>query len=90
MSLFDQKGDNESDNQYNHSEEDLGFLVMNVACRDTGESNRMERCQESAYYAKSTCGGLYIDSSNDEKKGDAPFSNHVRRFLPENSRLRSQ
>ena len=46
MSLFDQKGDDESDNQYNHSEEDdnesyaeLGFLAMNVAGRDTGESN---------------------------------------------------
>ena len=44
---------------------------MNVAGRDSGESKRMERCQRSIYYAKSTCGGLYIDSSDDERKGGA-------------------
>ena len=39
----------------------------------------MERCQRNT---KSTCGGLYIDSSDDERKGDAPFSDHARNFLP--------
>ena len=89
MNLFDQKKDDESDTHYNYSEEDdnesyaeLGFLAMNVAGRDSGESKRMERSQRSTYYAKSTCGGLYIDSSDDEKNGDAPFIDHVRRFLP--------
>ena len=55
---------------------------MNVVGRDNGESKRMERCQRSTYYAKSTCGGLYIDSSDDERKGDAPFSDHAHNFLP--------
>ena len=89
MSLFGQKEDNDQDTHYNYSEEDdnesyeeLGFLAMNVAGRDNGESKRMERCQRNIYYAKSTCGGLYIDSSDDERKGDAPFSDHARNFLP--------
>ena len=97
MSLFDQKRDDESDNQYNYSEEydnesyaELGFMAMNVAGRDSGESKRMERCQRSTYYAKSTCGGLFIDSSDDERKEGAPFSDHARNFLPEKSRLQSQ
>ena len=34
-----------------------------------------------AYYAKSDYEGLYIDSSDDEKKGGAPFS-EPRNFLP--------
>ena len=97
MNLFDQKKDDESNTHYNYSEEDdnemniaeLGFLAMNVAGRDSGESKRMERCQRSTYYAKSTCGGLYIDSSDDERKGDAPFGDHARNFLPEKSRLQS-
>ena len=55
---------------------------MNVAGGVDGESNRVERCQNNAYYAKSACGGLYIDSSDDGKKGDAPFGNHARNFLP--------
>ena len=73
MSLFDQKEDDEQETHYNYSEEDdnksyeeLGFLAMNVAGRDNGESKRMERCQRNE---KSTCGGLYIDSSDDERKG---------------------
>ena len=77
-SLFGQKEDDEQDTQYNYSDEDdnesydeLGFLAMNVAGRDNGESKRMERCQRNT---KSTCGGLYIDSSDDERKGDAPLA----------------
>ena len=56
---------------------------MNVAGRDSGESNRVERCQRSTYYAKRTCGGLRIDSSDDKRKRDAPFGDHVCNFLPE-------
>ena len=52
---------------------ELGFLAMNVADGTDGESNRVERCQQNAYYAKSACGGLYIDSSNDGKKGGRSF-----------------
>ena len=77
MSLFDQRKDDASqseDGQYNEEDdnesyEELGFLVMNVTGRVDGEIKRMERCQRSTYYAKSTCGGLYIDSSDDERKG---------------------
>ena len=50
MSLFGQKEDDDQDTHYNYSEEDdnesydeLGFLAMNVAGRDNGESKRMER-----------------------------------------------
>ena len=53
---------------------------MNVAGRGNGESKRMERCQRNE---KSTCGGLYIDSSDDERKEDTPFGNHARNFLQE-------
>ena len=89
MSLFGQKEDDEQETHYNYSEEDdnesydeLGFLAMNVAGRDNGESKRMGRCQRKIYYAKSACGGLYIDSSDDERKGGAPFSDHSHNFLP--------
>ena len=48
MSLFGQKGDDESDTQYNYDEEDdnesyeeLGFLAMNVAGRDNGARFRI-------------------------------------------------
>ena len=54
---------------------------MNVAGGTNGESNQMERCQKNAYYAKSVCGELYIDSRDDGKKGGAPFNNHARNFL---------
>jgi len=54
MSLFDQKKDDASqseDVQYNEegdneSYAELGFLVINVAGGDNGESNRVERCQK--------------------------------------------
>jgi len=56
-------------------------VAMNVAGGTKDESNRMERCQKNAYCAKSAYGGLYIDSSDDRKKGGAPFSHHARNFL---------
>ena len=97
MSLFDQKKDDESDTQYNYSEEDdnesyaeLGFLAMNVAGRDSGESNRMERCQRSIYYTNSTCGGLYIDSSDDERKGALLLAIMHAISYQKKSRLQSQ
>ena len=77
MSLFDQRKDDASqpeDGQYNEEDdnesyEELGFLAINVAGGDSGESNRVERRQKNAWYAKSAYGGLYIDSSDDGKKG---------------------
>ena len=36
-----------------------------------------------------TYGGLYIGSSDDKRKGGAPFGDHARNFLPEKSRLQS-
>jgi len=89
MSLFDQKHDDSSQSEDGQNNEDdnesyveLGFLKMNVVDGTDGKSNRMGKHQQSAYYARSNYEGLYIDSSDDEKKGDAPLSKYLRNFLP--------